>query len=529
MHRRPTALVLVAASIVLQGVPRTSRAADGPGTSLTTAVQVFLDAPTPEARAKEGAALVATGDFDGIATRLANGREHRKDVPTGWLERAQRCPDGKDRPYLLYVPPDYDPAKAYRFVIELHGGVSRPQVLSKDDFEEMKQLRAAHAEEHAYLYAMPSGESGAEWWTPVGAGNVLGILDAVRRTWHVDRDRVFVTGFSDGASGSYYLALTHPTPFAGFVPLNGHLAVAQAGGLQVHLRTLLDRPVYAVNTDLDSLYPSVGVAPIADALKALGAPFQWHEVKGFAHDPSYLGTERAPIWAWEQGVVRDPRPRHLWWEGAADAPSRVHGLGRVEVAATGKGPTFPDVNPALPPGRARLGVVVDTAWTGEGVRIAQVNEGSPAAAAGLAPGDVLVRVGDTAVRDARALRGALGAVAHGSTVRVEAKRGDATVTKDVTFPPETKEPAFRRTKPRGTVEVVRDGNAFTVACRDVKAFELWLEVGAVDFAAPVVVTVNGTVAHRGVVAKDLAFLVERAAEDDDPGMLYGARLRVAVP
>ncbi len=499
-------------------------------TPVAGAVHAFLDAPTDEARAAAAAAIVAAkSSFADVAAALAAGRTYTKDVPTGWLERTQRCSDGKERPYLLYVPKDYDPAKRHRLVLDLHGGVSRPELLSYDDLRQMAQLRGPHAEANGYLLALPTGEAKAEWWTPVGASNVLGIVAATKRAYNLDENLVVATGFSDGASGSFYLALTHPTPFAAFVPLNGHLAVAGAGGLQVHLRGLRVTPVYAINTDRDSLYPAEGVRPIADALKALGAPFTWREVTGFAHDPSYLATERAPLWAWEQGIRRVPHPPAISWQGTADAPSRVFGLGHVTVSAAGTADPADDVNPLLPPGRVRLGVVIDTTYAGAGVKVGEVGDDTPAKTAGLASGDVIVAIGEAKVTNARDLRGALAARKPGETVKVTVRRGDADVTRDVTFPPAVPEPAFRRGRPFGTLDVVRTGNVYDVTCRGVTAFELWVGVGTVDLDAPVVVRVNGLEAFRGVVAADLGFLLERAAADDDRTMLYAARLPVTVP
>jgi len=519
-------LFLAALAVASVARPAPASAEDDPAGG---AVRAFLDAPTDAARATAAAAIVAAKpSFATVAAALAAGRTYAKDAATGWLERTQRCADGKERPYLLFVPNDYDPAKKYRLVLDLHGGVARPELLSYDDLRQMAQLRGPHAEAHGYLLALPSGEAKAEWWTPVGASNVLGILAATKRAYNLDENLVVATGFSDGASGSYYLALTHPTPFAAFVPLNGHLAVAAAGGLQVHLRGLRVTPVYAINTDHDSLYPADGVRPIAEALKALGAPFTWREVTGFAHDPSYLATERAPIWAWEQGARRAPHPAAVAWQGTADAPSRVFGLGHVTVTAAGTADPADDVNPLLPPGRVRLGVVIDATYVGAGVKLGEVGDDTPAKAAGLVSGDVIVGLGDATVGNPRDLRGALAARQPGETVKVTVRRGEADVVKDVTFPAAEPEPAFRRGKPFGTLDVERAGNTFDVTCRGVAAFELWVGVGAVDLAAPVVVRVNGIETFRGAVLEDLAFLLERAAADDDRTMLYAARLPVTV-
>ena len=126
------------------------------------------------------------------------------------------------------------------------------------------------------------------------------MIQGVKRDYNVDENLVVATGFSDGASGSYYLALTHPTPFAAFVPLNGHLAVTQAGGLQTHLLNLLNKPLYVVNTENDSLYPSASVKPLVEALQELGADLVWRDIPEFTHNPMYLPQERPAIWTWLQ-------------------------------------------------------------------------------------------------------------------------------------------------------------------------------------------------------------------------------------
>ena len=182
-----------------------------------------------------------------------------------------------------------------------------------------------------------------------------------------------------------------------------------------------------------------------------------------------------------------PHPPALAWQGTADAPSRVFGLGHVTVTAEGTTDAADDVNPLLPPGRVRLGVVIDATYAGAGVKVGEVGDDTPAKAAGLASGDVIVAVGDAKVANARDLRGALATRKPGETVKVTVRRGDAEVAKDVTFPAAVPEPAFRRGKPFGTIDVVRTGNAFDVTCRGVAGVRLWLGVGTVDLDAPVVV------------------------------------------
>jgi hypothetical protein len=88
---------------------------------------------------------------------------------------------------------------------------------------------------------------------------------------------------------------------------------------------------------------------------------------------------------------------------------------------------------------------------------------------------------------------------------------------------------YDREKPSGRVDAVRSGNAFELKTRGVRELSLLLSPDAVDFAAPVVVTVNGVTVHKKVVARDVATLVRWAARDNDRSMLYGAELHITVP
>lgn len=88
---------------------------------------------------------------------------------------------------------------------------------------------------------------------------------------------------------------------------------------------------------------------------------------------------------------------------------------------------------------------------------------------------------------------------------------------------------FQHTQRSGRVDVRRTGNTFDAIVRDVAAFTLLLSPDAVDFAKPVIVTVNGKQVFSGPVAKDPVVTMRWAARDNDRTTLYGAELKIAVP
>jgi hypothetical protein len=79
------------------------------------------------------------------------------------------------------------------------------------------------------------------------------------------------------------------------------------------------------------------------------------------------------------------------------------------------------------------------------------------------------------------------------------------------------------------VDVLRTGNTIDARTRGVARFTLLLSPDAIDFGAPVVVTVNRRRVHEAAVARDVATLLTWAARDNDRTMLYGTALTIAVP
>ena len=61
--------------------------------------------------------------------------------------------------------------------------------------------------------------------------NLVEILDATKRAYNVDENRVVVSGVSDGGTGAYWVAMRETTPFASFLPLNGYWMVLASGDI----------------------------------------------------------------------------------------------------------------------------------------------------------------------------------------------------------------------------------------------------------------------------------------------------------
>lgn len=83
--------------------------------------------------------------------------------------------------------------------------------------------------------------------------------------------------------------------------------------------------------------------------------------------------------------------------------------------------------------KVTMGIMPSYTSQVEGLQVDGVTEGKPAQKAGVKTGDIIVQIGDLAIKDIQGYMEALGKFEKGQTVPVKVKRGNETVTLSVTF------------------------------------------------------------------------------------------------
>jgi len=223
-HFTSTAALIVAAFSALaagQAPPSAGRAQGSGPALLDAAIQTFWNAEDGRSRDGQGRRIVAAGvAFDEVLRRLEAGPAYRPQK-TGRVE-FRAVDRGVTLDNLVEIPTDYDPARAWPLRVSLHGGVGRQAPGSGDSPARPLANRIPGAGE---IVLHPRAWSESAWWTPNQIDNLAHLLDRVKRDYHVDDSRVYVTGISDGGTGVYFLAMRWATPWAACVPLNGHPSV----------------------------------------------------------------------------------------------------------------------------------------------------------------------------------------------------------------------------------------------------------------------------------------------------------------
>jgi polyhydroxybutyrate depolymerase len=184
--------------------------------------------------------------------------------------------DDVDRRYLLHVPGDLDPARPARatpLVMMLHGaGGSAEHVAraygwreladrehflavfpegTRPDLPPATTQRAGTALRNPRLWNDGSGRGPAGRRKVDDIGYLAAVLDDVARRCNVDADRVYCTGFSNGASMTFSAGVQLSDRFAAVAPISGHLWLADP-------KPKSPRPMFFLTGDADPLNPLAG-------------------------------------------------------------------------------------------------------------------------------------------------------------------------------------------------------------------------------------------------------------------------------
>ena len=495
-----------------------------PTTAVPDALDAFLAAPSRDASARQVDVLVrARITFDEAHRRLQAGRAYGPGK-TGVVRLSNRTPDGVEHHYVLNVPDTYDPARRYQVRFHLHGGVGGRATNVPVGTGTIGALAGSEQ-----IYIIPYAWHDAPWWSDDQVLNLVEILDATKRLYNVDENRVVVSGVSDGGTGAYWVAMRETTPFASFLPLNGYWMVLASRDIDdgmLFANNLRNKPIFAVNGGRDRLYPTALVDPHIAHMKRGGVSLDYHPQPEAGHNTAWWPEVKGAFETFVREHPRKPLPDVLTWETSRTmAGNRAHWLIIDKLGAPrGEATALADLNDMAMPPSADFGV------RSIGMRINRVIAGSNAERLGLQTGDAVVRLNGKTMPASMDVADALEESAPGSQITFLVARNNLPVEVSGTYEPQMAigppRHLFARAAPAGRIDLVRSDNTVTATTRGVAAFTLLLSPDQFDFARPVKVVANGRTVFDGKVEKQLRTLLKFAAVDNDRTMLFGAELHI---
>ncbi len=498
------------------------RAAD---VELDRAVRALRTAPRSGRERAVRAVLTLRPDRADLVARLRESVDV-KSIGSGWhllsavARKGATDKKGVRRPFHLYVPEGL--TKPAPLLVHMHGGVSRPEFNTEPRGVGSGRLWTPLADEHKFVVVYPCARRDCVWWTDAGIAHVRAVIREVKRLAPIDDDSIVGTGFSDGASGCYHLAMAAPDPFAAFIPMNGHPAVpANLSGRQLYLRNLVNVPLFVASTSNDPLYPGAAVLKHTALALQAGASIRMVNYESGSHTPVYFEEQAKAFVGFLEGKLRDGDAFEISWECADRATGRCRWVEVLDIdgglGELGGAKARPDLNVTSTPGRVRLGIQVDRAFAGPGVRVTGVTNNSTAAAAGLQKNDVVLILNGIALANLNDLIAGLHRANHGDAVKLTVARGDQTVELAGQFAPFTARPYYVRDKPTALAHCVRRDDRIAVRTRHVKRLRLWLHE-----TPPQVQLIDAPGAVVDVRELALEDIVRAYARDADSGTVYTA-------
>lgn len=221
--------------------------------------------------------------------------------------------------FLIVLPHHYDAKKAYPLLFFLHGAVSsNVGYLDKAegrDTSDWNRYYTKYADSHQVVMVYAHANRDYNWMYPdKGFFMIPAILKQVRQVVHIDDDKVFISGHSNGATGSFSYMMKQPSPFAGFYGFNTRPKVATGG---TYLRNALNRSFFNVSVDEDYYYPPSAHDSLSAVMKRLGADYQDHRYNGFPHwFPQFNESEPAYNLLFNDLDKRKRNPFHptIYWQ-----------------------------------------------------------------------------------------------------------------------------------------------------------------------------------------------------------------------
>ena len=178
--------------------------------------------------------------------------------------------DGAPVVFGVRAPPAVEGRRTYPLLVVIHGG---PQV--------------APSAELPFFEVRPSGR-GVWGYRSISRYDALQVIEYMKRYYPIDPDRVYVTGFSVGASGAMQLAAFSPDIFAAALPM-------VAFGSDLPLVNLRNLPVAIHHGSHDWVSSVCNVRVQSERMKALGCPVVYKEYPGVGH---WVPAPHEPLVRW---------------------------------------------------------------------------------------------------------------------------------------------------------------------------------------------------------------------------------------
>ena len=221
---------------------------------------------------------------------------------TGFLDRTVTL-NGATYRYQVYVPSDYTRSKPWPVIVSLHGnGRQGDDGMLETGTDFAIRIRENRAPFPA-IVVFPQAKVGTRWFNAGMEDLVMAQLRSAIKEFGVDTTRIYLQGYSMGATGSYRIAYRWPTTFAALILVAGRIEdgtaykpaeieedrrsnpfVATPDPFATLALGLKHIPMWIFHGDADQQVSVEQSRKLVAALKAAGATARYTELPGADHN-----------------------------------------------------------------------------------------------------------------------------------------------------------------------------------------------------------------------------------------------------
>ena len=263
-----------------------------------------------------------------LVAATLGGCRSEPSLPADARARAERMLAGSfsrpgatyDLPYRLFVPQGYSDARRYPLIVCLHPSGSN----GTDNVRQLTPpvgalLGLAQTIEPAFVL-VPQAPEGDKWVSGSSGppflnysqtdrpqsqalALVLSGIDELEARYAIDADRIYLTGASSGAAGTWDLVTRNGVGrFAAAVPVTGANDPSRAA-------LIATLPVWTFHGADDVVSPVQNTREMVARLRALGSPVKYTELAGVGHDAWERAYAEPGLFQWLFAQKRaTPRP-----------------------------------------------------------------------------------------------------------------------------------------------------------------------------------------------------------------------------
>ena len=184
--------------------------------------------------------------------------EHREDK---WLF-----------PFVEYSPTHK--SGALPLIIQLHGAGERGDGSNLSLVDVHGFSKVITDKEIPCIFVMPQCPAESFWAARVES--IITFIGQLVEEFHVDADKIYLTGLSMGGYGTWYTAMARPDLFSAIAPVCGGGMAWNAGVLKM--------PIWAFHGSCDTVVSPTQSDEMVEKLKAVGADVCYSRVEGVGHN-----------------------------------------------------------------------------------------------------------------------------------------------------------------------------------------------------------------------------------------------------